>query len=224
MNIVEHIQHRTIMGAALEIINNHNTAANAPYHNNHHMVGVQCITEGLWRLEKEDLGLENVRPEVALTVAALLHDIDHTAGTEPDTINVYRARACLRFHQDTLITAGLSPEELDVAENAIRCTVFPFTIEPSNKLEMILRDADVLYACYVADPKIILEGLRAEIEQSQKRDISYEEMLEGQRNFMKTTKLYTPTGQKLWDQFAGKYIVAMEDYVKHIKEACVEAH
>lgn len=224
MNIAEHIQHRLIMGAALDIIINHNSAAHAPYHNNLHMVGVQCITEGLWRLEKEDLGMANVRPEVVLAVASLLHDFDHTAGAEVDTVNIYRARAGLTYYQEKLFFAGLQAEEFEAVENAIRCTVFPFTVEPSNKMEMVLRDADVLYACNVADPKIILEGLRAEIMRSQKRDISYEEMLEGQRAFMKTTTLYTASGQKLWNQLAPKYIAIMEDYVKTIKEESAEEH
>jgi len=217
MNIVEHIQHRQILGAAMAIIDSHNRSAKAPYHNNHHMVGVQCITEGLWRLEKEDLGMENIRPEVVLTIAALFHDFDHTAGVEEDSINIYRARAGLRFHQEKLINAGVRPEELDMAEDAIRCTEFPFRIEPRNKLEMVLRDADLLYASCAGDPKIIIEHLRAEIEVRLGHSISQEVMMDGQANFLSSVTMFTKAGQKLWNDKTPYFLVTMEEYVKSLR-------
>lgn len=203
-----------IMMEAFDALRNHNVAAEAPYHNNAHMLGVHAICEELWELEKKESTITAVRPEVVLLMAALFHDFNHSAGTASDTENIERAVQALSDFSIDLIGAGATIEEVEAAEQAIRCTVFPFTQEPRNLMEQILRDADFLYTSYLGTPEDVMEGLRAEISIARGAEVSYQDMLAGQTAFMKSAKLYTPSAQVLWDLHVPRYMESLAEYVE----------
>lgn len=191
-----------------------NPSKDVPYHNNAHMKGVWGIVQDLWKVEREDVGLVEPTWEWAvLMVSSLFHDYAHSAGYENDTSNVKRTREIV----DKLISQhGFTFPEfvVEAIDSAIACTEFPFIKDPSDKLEMVLRDADLLYATLTMDPETILVKLRAEICISQNRHITFAEMYEGQVKFLGSAKMFTKTAQDLWDKYTQPYLDEMAKYVK----------
>lgn len=222
---IEHRTHSTrplnhflkrLEGKVLEVLET-NPSKDAPYHNNEHMRCVWAIAQDLWDSEKEDVGLGH--PDWSLVVlmfSSLLHDYDHSAGKDSDFYNVLRAREFVEEHLDRV---GYSlPQHVKTAiGSAIGCTVFPFTPEtdPQNKIEMVLRDADILYTSMSMRPELVLEHLRAEIMVAAKRDITYGEMLDGQIKFMEEAKLFTRAGQLAWTIYSKRYYKSMRAYAQN---------
>lgn len=219
---IQHITHRTrplnhflsrLEGKLLDVLET-NPSAEAPYHNNEHMRTVWQIAQDLWDSEKEDVGLGDPDWSMAvLMFASLLHDYDHSAGKDNDHYNVLRTR---EFVELLINRHGYSlPRRVIVAiDEAIACTEFPFTTEPKTKVEMVLRDADMLYASMSMDPKLVMEHLRAEIMVAAKRDITYGEMLDGQLKFMAEAKFYTHAGQLAWALYSKRYNRSLEAYAQ----------
>lgn len=191
-----------------------NPSKDIPYHNNAHLKGVWGIARDLWNVECEDVGLEEPTWELAvLMVASLFHDYAHSGGHESDAINVKRSRD---YVSKLLMENNFTfPHFVHAAiDSAIACTEFPFIREPANKLEMVLRDADLLYATLTQDPETILVCLRAEICISQNRAITFAEMYEGQVKFLGTTRMFTRTAQVLWDKYTQPYLDEMAKYAR----------
>lgn len=208
---LNHFQKR-LEGKLLEVLEG-NPSADVPYHNNKHMKGVWDIGLIIWDAEKEDIGLGSDWATIALMFVCLLHDYGHSAGKDNDHYNVLSTR---EFVSELIAKHGYSlpGRVIEVIDKAIECTEFPFVIPPRNKLEKVMRDADVLYATVSLDPTIVMEDLRAEIQVAAKREITYAEMLEGQADFMEKAELFTETGRVIWDIYAPRYLVRLQDYVK----------
>ena len=202
-----------------------NPARSAPYHNNVHMGQMTCLA---FRLYKEgEKCLPSDQDATVMLLAGMLHDYGHGAGTRTDDVNIIVALHALeRFVRSSPYMQAIdvkSRRELihDLAEAAIACTEYPFVHEPKSLAQMYLRDADLLYAAASGNPTIIMEGLRREISVSQGRDITYEEMLEGQVLFMGKAKLFTKAGETLHQKVSRDYLVAMQAYVESKKPKVV---
>lgn len=196
--------------SALEV----NAGKDLPYHNNKHMEGVWGIAQHIWAFDRDTK--DPVVNEQSLTIlmcAALLHDYDHSGGDTTDHYNVLRAREYVSelLAQEHM---AVSPEIREAVDKAIACTVYPFTVEPVTQVEKVLRDADILYATLSRDPRIIMEDLRAEIGVAAKREISYQEMLDGQTKFTESVVLFTTSGKGVWDIHQPKYLEQLINYVK----------
>jgi hypothetical protein len=211
MPALNHFMSR-LEGKLLEVLKG-NPSANVPYHNNVHMEGVWSIAQVMWEAEGEDLGLGGDWAYVALMFVTLLHDYGHSAGKDNDHYNVLSTR---EFVAELIARNGYSlpSRVVEVIDSAIECTEFPFVIPPRNKLEMVMRDCDVLYATVSLDPVLVMENLRAEIQVAAKRDVTYEEMLVGQSKFMESAELFTVTGRAIWDIYAPRYLVRLQEYAK----------
>lgn len=208
---LNHFQRR-LEAKLLEVLEG-NPSADVPYHNNKHMVGVWNIALIIWEAEEECIGLGADWAKIALMFVTLLHDYGHSAGHDSDHYNVLSTR---EFVADLIARNGytLPKRVIDVIDAAIECTEFPFVVPPRNKLEMVMRDADVLYATTSLDPTVVLEDLRAEIQVAAKRDVTYEEMMVGQSKFMETAELFTETGRAIWAAYAPRYLTRLQAYVK----------
>jgi len=210
----------SLQNQLLDVLNE-NSSADVPYHNNRHMKAVWEIARLLWQTEQCEIGLHEHDPDWALVVlmfATLLHDYHHSAGATTDDLNVQRARG---FTQTLLnhCTAGMPSRVIHAIDAAIECTQFPFVVDPRNKLEMVLRDADLLYGVVTNDPTILLEGLRREMEVARGHVISYEEMISGQNAFMQSVRMFTDTGQKYWDECVPQFLAGIEEYVATKRQA-----
>ncbi|MNG25485.1 hypothetical protein D3C85_1665970 [compost metagenome] len=75
-----------------------------------------------------------------------------------------------------------------------------------------MRDADLLYTTVRGEPEVVMEALRTEIERSQGKAISYADMAVGQQTFMSKARLYTPTGEKIWNEKSQAFFAKLNDY------------
>lgn len=193
-----------------------NPSANAPYHNNAHMQKVASIAGALWQHEQVEFEFDSIWAETVLMLAALFHDYGHSQGKESDSVNVSRARGCAKIFVSEHVPT-MSVSALKVLDAAIECTEYPFIIAPRNKLEEVLRDADLLYATVSGDPSIIMEGLRKEIEVSLDRPVSYEEMAKGQVEFLGQQTMFTATAREYWMSEIESFTKAIIDYNSEIR-------
>lgn len=192
-----------------------NPKGDNPYHNNTHMAVMTDIAAGIYLKETQKVDAHDL---TVLIVACMLHDWDHSGGQETDDKNILRAIAgfmrYLGWGGTGFTIDGIRGEFEEDVKNAIRCTQFPFILEPQGLVQEAIRDADILYAAMTQDPEVILTHLRAEIEIAQQRKISRKEMLAGQQAFLKAAHLYTVTGLELWENHAGRYMKLMEKACK----------
>lgn len=187
-----------------------NPAKGLPYHNNRHMKGVFAIASQILVRETDQVKVY-AETMVPLLFTTLLHDYGHSGGNKPDAENIAIAIDALGVAIDEC--PHKLPEDLyGVVRDAILCTEFPFKYEPSNLLEKIMRDADILYATMENDPTVIMEGLRKEVQVSQNKKIGYLEMYENQVNFASNAKFYTDAGRTMWEENSTRFLEQMEDY------------
>jgi hypothetical protein len=198
----------------------------APYHCNEHMEGVWYIAKEIWDVEKLDpqYALPDAEEVMAiqLMLACMFHDFGHTGGMMNDRENIRRAvKALKRFVlvDSKVINKKVAKKYKDSlgfmlwgAIALIDVTEYPFVKTPVNKLEFIIRDADLLYTTVRGEPEIVMDKLRMEIERSQGRIITYAEMAEGQQAFMSSAQLFTPTGKKIWDEKAAAFFTKLNDF------------
>lgn len=186
-----------------------NPSANAPYHNNKHIIDMTRIAQNLFMFYSEE---EFFTPKAmrVLTLACLFHDFNHSGGKEEDSVNI--RNACKAANTFLLNKSQATPRIIDEVNHAINCTVYPFSVNPVGVMEQCIRDADVLYPTMSQEPKVIMESLREEISVSQDRVISYEEMLEGQKKFMESVVLYTEPGKRIMSSMGDDYMKSLEKY------------
>lgn len=188
----------------LGYLRNNNLSGNQPYHNNKHMYGVAVIADYLYRTE---VAGDMCRVDhVHLIVAALMHDYGHSGGVQDDSVNIRHATSAI---QHMYIRGSVHIKQM------IAITEYPFKHEPSSISEKCLRDADLLYATLSGDPRIIMEGLRAELAVARAEEIDYLAMVEGQRTFMSSVRLYTSVGQRLFDRFTPSYLDSLGEYARN---------
>jgi len=195
-----------------------NPSKDLPYHNNKHMVA--CYSIGL-KLFVEELKanprfplVENFAPKLA--VVTMLHDYDHTGGRSPDSVNIQRALIGLRgFVEFTKLK--FSEEFVRSVTECIQVTEFPFCKQPVNSLEMVMRDADILYATLSGDPEVIMEGLRAEVSVARGSEMSYAEMVGSQAKFKDAVTLFTDEGKRLYELNKDIYFNSLVEYVESKK-------
>ena len=186
-----------------------NPSKDLPYHNNAHMYGTACVAFQLvsdMRASHRNTTTLNTNELKALLHAALLHDYGHSGGSMDDAWNIENAVK----HAEKTVPYPLQR----IVIPAIRCTKFPFVVEPTNVVERILRDADILYATVTGDAAIIMEGLRAEINVKRGRGnkLSYTEMVEAQIKFLSEVKFYTKEGKMMMDRYKDEFVSLLQKY------------
>jgi len=126
-----------------------NTSYMAPYHNTWHIMCVVKYTDWLLRSEKNS-GLyeqEDELDELALLLAALFHDVNHTAGKESDDVNVQNSKYAFNDFISVIDSEDIREEWLKArVHKLIDATQFPYVI-PKFELshdQKIIRDADLM--------------------------------------------------------------------------------
>lgn len=158
------------------------------YHTVRHMMAVANITmllaNDLTLIEKQNLLL-----------AALFHDYEHSLGEATDSYNVAKSIYLSKLQIENMNTPFNyilgTQYNINVIQDAIFCTVFPFRVEPKNEIEKILRDADLLMSL-CPDVDHFAKGLSLEI----KVECSKQTMTD----FVKGQTLYTPLAKKWFDE------------------------
>lgn len=187
-----------------------NPSKDLPYHNNEHILGVWDST--LFILENTEVADKDYL-RLVLLFASLLHDYDHSGGTEDDSVNIERAliglEQCVK-ECPLELPQGL----LHDASVAIRSTEYPYTCLPANITERILRDADVLYAMLHHKPIKVLKGLRSEMEVRKGETITDEDLYVQQISFMESMEIHTEIGRLLVDQNKGRFLRELEKLIE----------
>lgn len=121
-----------------------------------------------------------------LFVATAFHDIKHSFGLLNDTVNIAKAISEVIDLIENTGFGGLIPFINKIA-NAIRCTGFPFLIEPTNEIEYILRDCDLMMSL-LPDADIFAVGLTNELKNAGIDETCTKESM---NKFLKDSTLYT---------------------------------
>ena len=139
----------------LVAVRDRNSAADAPYHSYQHLLSVALNAVDAAR------SLRVPRPDqVILIVAALFHDVDHSAGLhKADSYNIGLALGAF-YRYSRRPDAGLNTEQKLTVNSLIRATEFPHPL-PRTLLEQIIQDADILQALE-PDGARFLRGLSTE--------------------------------------------------------------
>ena len=159
-------EHR-LLKLAFKFVMLYNKSKTVPYHNTWHMMCVMQCVDWLIRNEKalELYETEDELDELALILAALFHDMNHSAGAATDDVNVQAAK----YAFDEFI----SEVDDDVREEWLRkrvhslldATQYPYVI-PDHALthdQLIIRDADMMYTYQECSFRDIVIGLSVEI-------------------------------------------------------------
>jgi hypothetical protein len=159
-----------------------NQSSFAPYHNAYHSFFVAtAVGQGaLYHCLDHDVSR-------ALHIAALFHDVNHTAGWSIDAVNIRQA---------LLVVDGLSDlqnEERQLAKKLINATLRPSPTNVKWSLsETILRDADLMQA-YEPDDAVmtaLYSGLHIEIERSLSAKMSVAQFANLSRDWMDTNVVW----------------------------------
>lgn len=170
-----------------------NGSGNIPYHNNDHAL---TVTKWCGRLQSmiPNWTLTSIR---GMLLGSVLHDIHHSGGAQPDTINV--AKAIETVQKFTSIHArSFNSVEIDVAVKCVECTVYPFIVKPTTYEQMIIRDADILQSIDIDFENILGDQLRKEIIVSRGENVTRKQFAVGELAFLETLEMYTEPGQVLW--------------------------
>lgn len=158
---------------------------NSPYHNLNHLLTVLkytyegAIHEGI--LDKKELR--------ELLLAAIFHDVDHSAGKKTDDINIKNSKKALKDFVDS--------EELDVDINSMNeildATQFPYVIESKNlnSKQAIIRDADLMQVFEYNWIHQNIGGLSTELK------LNFIDFVKPQRKFLDSAEFNTKWGKNM---------------------------
>lgn len=164
---------------ALTWVNAHNSANELPYHNLYH---THCMVEKC----VEGANYHNLpyRSIQNLVVAALFHDFAHSGGHKDDAVNINNAILGFNSYEDR-VRSNIDANEV---RQFIRITQYPYIEEPICIEQRIIRDADLMQSFRSTWKEMILDGLREEMSIKLKKELSLEEMAQGQVAFLKNVR------------------------------------
>lgn len=199
--------------ALLNFLLANNSGNDNIYHSNQHMFGVAVIANYLYIKSV----WANVVPyehqkRLTMITAALFHDFGHGGGKfEGDCRNIAVAVGMVETMSKVI---GNVIGNREAVISAIKCTEYPFSIDPMGIGQQCLRDADILYATVMRDPEIIMEKLRKEIQRSQRRQIDLSEMYDNQVAFSKGIRFFTDAGRELYECNRDSFLSSLSDYAE----------
>ena len=197
-------------------IEDNNVGTPNPYHNTQHMMTIALNAFRIYQSEALLTGeTQELYGHVKVLVAGMLHDFNHSGGDYSDDENIENA---IRDGLDKMagtLDAKFGTGFSDEVERLIRCTEYPFVRQPHSLAAKALRDADLLQSIEPNGVTLILEGLRSEMQVRLGKQITVQEMYEGQIKFLEAAELFTQTGQALWDSTKQRMIEACRCYAEY---------
>lgn len=161
-----------------------NKSANAPYHNNQHMMAVALLADRIYLEESsksEEDYANKCQQRIILFYAASLHDYNHSMGELSDSENI-------KITNESIKEFFKNPYLYDTVSDIIKITEFPFVAEPFNLVQKCLRDADLLMSLE-PDWDEFFEGL--------KQETGIQITQEENKEWVRSQKFYTPTALRL---------------------------
>jgi len=114
----------------------HISSASQWYHDINHIFAMVLCADKIARYEKC-----TIKQRRCIFIAGMFHDVLHSFGLDPDSLNV--ARAITFFGGSIIRQRYCSQEDVATICDMIFCTVFPFRVTTRNALENIIRIADL---------------------------------------------------------------------------------
>ena len=178
-----------------------------PYHNINHLLtavkyaGHAARSERLSDYEKRHLYF-----------AALLHDIDHSAGETNDTDNVIRSKTiALRILVDLKIT----DIDIDLINEILDATEYPYVIEADKLtlIQKIMRDVDM---CQMFESNWLHQIIYGIAEEAK---IEFDAMLINQKKFATGVRYNTNWGKNTLEPLRLKHIELLDKliYIRELK-------
>ena len=174
---------------AFNYVKKNNPSNDLPYHNWYHALCMveKCLEGAIYH----NLPYRSMRH---LTLAALFHDYDHTGGKEADSTNISRAIWGWRKY-DALSNCSLANIDAMEVEHIIKITEYPYTSDPISIEQKIIRDADLMQCLRPTWHEMIIDGLRKELSIKFGKELTEEEMCEGQIKFLDAVKPHSEWGK-----------------------------
>lgn len=189
----------TLFGGVSTIIDTLSKSYNIlPYHNLQHAFLVASNSINLYnKATTPDVGSHERK---TLLMAALFHDAGHSGGAKTDSENIYTACAILaKFSKDNPhINFNLGEACLAIHKTEYVDSGFPHS--PSNLIQDVLRDADLLASFTSSNHPQQLLGLKQEMG----LECTDLELIEQNVNFIKGALFYTYHGQAKANEYIGQ--------------------
>lgn len=165
----EIISEHRLLKAGFRYVLGNNQAQMAPYHNTWHLMCMVKYVDWIMRSEK-DAGYawqEDELDELAVLLAAMFHDVNHTMGRETDDVNVANSKRAFSEFLNIVDEDDIREEWLKTrVHKLIDATQFPYVI-PVSELsydQKIMRDADFMQAYEDAWFYHIIIGIGTELK------------------------------------------------------------
>ena len=168
-----------------------------PYHNLNHIL---TVLKFCYQGAMEE-GVTNEKELRELLLAAIFHDVNHTAGKEKDDVNIENSKKIMKKFVES--------QEIDVDINAMNeildATQYPYVLE-SDKLNIrqsIIRDADLMQVYEYNWIHQNILGLSSEI------GMDFLDFVEPQKKFLKSAEFNTNWGKNMkkekWEDVMSQY-------------------
>lgn len=160
-----------------------NPSNNLPYHNLFH---AECMVINCAKGANElRLSPDNTK---ALLLAAIFHDFAHSGGEQSDDDNIELAIGGLGAY---CTNSGITQDCREKAASSIRATRFPYITKAETLSQKIIRDADQMQMYMPGWKEQIFTGLRKEIGVAAKKELSLQDMIRLQIEFMENIRWET---------------------------------
>jgi len=153
-----------------------------------------------------------------LGLASLFHDHNHSGGKSDDASNIERAVKILPRVRKSF-EYGMTEDQVAIVERLIRCTQFNgssgFEREPTDFLEMCMRDADLM-AIYSEEGRQLLLGLFDEFGTPlrEMKTSQLQETLDKNAKFLREAPMYTEFGKRMKEYHLES---ALRDFAHFVK-------
>ncbi len=161
-------EHRLLRFGFKYVLGN-NQAQLAPYHNTWHLMCMVKYVDWIMRNEKYtgNVWQEDELDELAVLLAAMFHDVNHTMGRETDDVNVANSKRAFSEFLNIVDEDDIREEWLKTrVHKLIDATQFPYVIPAADLShdQKIMRDADFMQAYEDAFFYHIVIGIGTELQ------------------------------------------------------------
>ena len=196
------IWHDEILRVAFNYLIEHGTDNLNPYHNINHLLTtvknakIAAEFEGLSTYEKRHLYF-----------AALMHDVDHSAGKTNDTQNVIRSKSTVL---KILVDRKITEIDINLINDIIDATEYPYVIpfEELTHIQKIMRDIDLSQTFESNWVHQIIYGIGIELH------VNFDSMIIIQRKFANNVKYNTNWGRVTLDPLRYKHIELLDKLIE----------
>ena len=185
LEAIEIIDKYDYLQKAFKYIITKSKSNHSPYHNLNHLLTVLKYSYQGAKSEK----LTSRKEFRELMIAAIFHDVDHSAGKKKDDVNVENSKKAI----NEFITKEKIDVDIDNINKLLDATQYPYVIEGKdlNLSQSIIRDADLMQVYEYNWIQQNIAGLSEEL------NLDFISFLGSQRKFLENCEFNTSWGKKM---------------------------